>query len=231
MTKPIASKRTRRRSDRSSLRLLKKAPEPPIEITPEKAILCSALATFIRESSLSIKSPYFFLICGNHKKYLFLHTMLSIQKYSALLIGCDLVKCRIMSDGSTKVDCPEERWKRFLERYYLDNDGVGCSEATKGRFYLDALLKNHDYCSKDEGDDYDRSSCKYLMVALRIGKYATPGSAVKATAAIHDPIDPPKFNHKLRTAQRKLFNTISTVLSKFYFSCKSTCYGDVDHNG
>ena len=160
MARPSTSTRTRRRSDRSLQRLLKKAPEPPIESTPEKAILCSALATFIRESSLSIKSTYFFLICGNHKKGLFLHTMLSIQKYSALLIVCDLVKCRIMSDSLTKVDCPEERWKRFLKRYHLNNDGFGCSEATKGRFYLGALLGNRDYCSKGEDDDYDRSSCK-----------------------------------------------------------------------
>ena len=80
----------------------------------------------------------------------------------------------MMSDGSTQVDCPEERWKRFLERYHLDNDGVGYSEATKGHFYLDALLRNRDYCSKDEGSDYDRSSCNYLTVALRIGKYDTP---------------------------------------------------------
>ena len=164
---------------------------------------------------MAITSPYFFL------------TSDSVQKYSALLIGCDLVKCRIMSDGSTQVDSFEVRCKRFLERYCSDHGVDGCSEATRGYFFLDTILGNRENPSKDKDrcprdkrnhrDDYDRDSCRYGMAVLQIGKYANSGGTVTATTAIHNPNDPPNFNHKLGTAQCKPFNTISPELSKYVF--------------
>ena len=52
---------------------------------------------------------------------------------------------------------------------------------------------------------------------LRIGKYKAVGETVKVTLQINCEQQSPSFNHKNRTAQRKLFNDIRNDFMKYYF--------------
>jgi len=97
--------------------------------TPEKTIFCQAFANFIRQSSSIYEDPFFFLFSGNQKKSLFLHTMLGISEYSALLLGgCVLVGTKQMKDGTTLAESLLDKWHTILKRFYqLDSNGDGCS--------------------------------------------------------------------------------------------------------
>ena len=124
------------RSTRRSRHQKHERPPIPTEETIEKTVHCQSFASFISDSAASIDKPFVFLVSGNHKKSLFFRTMLTTRNYSALLLGCGLVKCREMSDGSIQVESSEAIWKDFLYRYHLDGSGDGCSEATRGNFIL-----------------------------------------------------------------------------------------------
>ena len=128
---------------RSSRRILDDRPSLPVEATPTKAVFCQAFAQFIRESSALATEPFFFLISGNHKKGLFYQTMLDVGSYSAMLLGCGLVRAKHMGDGKVTVMSSLTAWEDFLKRYHLDKDGDDHSEISKGEFNLGALLEKN----------------------------------------------------------------------------------------
>ena len=200
------------RSTRYSRQQNNERPSLLTEETPKKTVLCRSFATFIRDSAAAINEPFFFLVSGDHKKSMFFHTMLNIRNCSALLFGCGLVSCRKMANGSIQIESSEERWKSFLNRYHLDGRGDGCSDATRGEFYFDSSA------SQDEGGVSDIGSAKSsrknrkVIVALRIGKYQVAGETITATLAINDNANPPVFCPKMRTAQRRLFNSYLFLL-------------------
>lgn len=213
------SSKHQKRSARSSRRQNNERPEIAEEETGEKTLFCKSLARFIQDAADAIKDPFFYLTCGDHKKSLFYLTMLDIRKYCALLMGCGLVNCKRMSDGTIKVESSEGMWKAFLSRYLLDINGDGCSEASSGEFYFDAL-QDKDGCEKEEAvakSTESRRRKRKVIVAIRIGAYKNKGESIVATAAINDGADPPGFCHKMRTAQRRLFNSIAPELSNFIF--------------
>ena len=59
---------------------------------------------------------------------------------------------------------------------------------------------------------------------LRIGKYKAVGETVKVTLQINCEQQSPSFNHKNRTAQRKLFNDIRNDFMKFISTSESTMW-------
>ena len=126
-------------------------PSLPVEATPKKNIFCQAFAQFIRESSALASAPFFFLISGKHNKGLFYQTMLDIGSYSAMLLGCGLVRTKQMGDGNVTVMSSVAAWEDFLNRYHLDKDGDDVSEICRGDFNLDALFQKKDENGKGGG--------------------------------------------------------------------------------
>jgi len=84
----------------------------------------------------------------------------------------------------------------------------GICEVTRGRIKYASL-----------GDDRERRSHRNddNMSLLRIGKYVHNGEVIKATMQINDNVTPPSFNHKQRTAHRKLINDTRDIISKYMF--------------
>jgi len=127
-------------------------PEIPEEETPEKTLMCRAYAQFIHDESSAIDEPFFYLAAGS----LFFLTMIDIQEYCAILLACSLVNCKQTASSAIKVEWSEGMWKKFWDRYQLGVDGDGCSEATQGEFYYDAL-KDKDTKSKVDGESKEDS--------------------------------------------------------------------------
>ena len=82
-------------------------------------------ATFLADSSASLRRPYFYLIQSNGWKSLCLLTGLSVQDYSKLLLLSKLVRVRTNKDGSRLIWVVRDDWNTFLGRFELRGDIYG----------------------------------------------------------------------------------------------------------
>ena len=93
-------------------------------------------ATFLADSSASLRCPYFYLIQSNGWKSLCLLTGLSVQDYSKLLLLSKLVRVRTNKDGSRLIWVVRDDWNTILGRFELRGDIYGkggCVELTDGK--------------------------------------------------------------------------------------------------
>ena len=100
---------------RASSRLRKEQPTQPVEPTNRQQILRPALAQYFEDAGASIIEPNVFTVRGNNKWGLSYELQMGIRQYSALLLGCGLVKLK--ADG--KVEVPMKEWDNFLNGYHL----------------------------------------------------------------------------------------------------------------
>lgn len=118
-----------------------------------------------------------------------------------------------MTNGASPVSCSEDLWKDdFLVRYGLCHGIKGHCEVTEGGIHPKCMNEdNHEYLTKKE---YIKMHC------LRIGKYKNRGVTVKATAQINNDqfhSTSITFNHRHRSARRRLFNDIRGDFTKYLF--------------
>ena len=171
--------------------------------------MCRAWAWFIADASAAIEEPFWYLAAGQHRKSLLFLTMLDTRKFCALLLACGLVSCKRKDDGSIRVDSSEGMWRGFWDRYQLGSGSNGPSEVTKGEFYHDALQDATHRGAGTTVSAKSRIKMRKVLVAVRIGAHKIKGETKKATLAINDKVAPPLFSPKLRSAQRRLFNSIA----------------------
>lgn len=116
------------------------------------------------------------------------------------------------NNGASSVSDSEDFWRdAFLKRYGLFDGIKGHCEVTEGGIKRERM---------DE-DGVKSTKPQYIkMLCLRIGKYKHRGLTVKATTQINNGqfhSTSVTFNHKHRTARRRLFNDIRDDFTKYLF--------------
>ena len=104
----------------------------------------SILATFLADSSASLRRPYFYFIQSNGWKSLCLLTGLSVQDYSKLLLQSKLVRVRKNKDGSNLIRMDRNEWNLFWGQFQLRGDIYGqggCVELTDGKIKHAAIKR------------------------------------------------------------------------------------------
>lgn len=203
---------------RTSSRHCKKAPfPPPTENNDALLKVRLAFANFLISAALvrSDTTPSFYTIRGVHKWSLSLHLCMLPREYCALLIACDLVEVRKTALGGANVRLKMDKWKEdFIQRYIQKDKLIGdslCEFTTNNAIDIKALQDGSNSINRDGNPTYER------MALLRVGAYAVAGERVKSTLQINDRrTEPPRFDHRTRTAQRKLTNSIRRYISDIY---------------
>ena len=170
-----------------------------------------AFAAFLVSTATSSTSePSFYTIRGVHKWSLSLHLCMQPREFSALLIGCDLVKVANTSAGGVRVTLKTDTWDEFILGYVNKGEAaaLGKCEATHhNKICIDAL--------RDGTKDGKTDTSNYRQLSLlRVGAYGIEGERTKSTLQINDCREnPPKFDHRLRSAHRALTNATRPFVS------------------
>lgn len=179
----------------------------PTETCEDKLRFRIAFAEYLRASAESVNEAWWFTLRGRHQWGLSLHLGLDTRQYSALLLACGLVSTTKATPGASPVSCSEPLWREdFLSRYGLYDGIHGHCEVTTGGIDPNRIGSTKQTYTK--------------MLLLRIGKYNHKGETNKASSQINDGevhATDVTFNHKHRTAQRRLFNDIRDDFSKYLF--------------
>ena len=201
------------RSNRRHTRSRQKIPQPT-EQCKDMLHFRTALAEYLRSSSESVSESSWFTVRGRHQWALSFHLGLDTRQYSALLLACGLVNTTKTTKGASSVSCSSDAWKEnFLKRYGLFDGTKGHCEITEGKVKRKYIIMDDDI-NEYTTDDFVK------MHLFRIGKYKERGMTTKATTQINAgevPASSITFNHKHRTARRRLFNNINNDFSKYLF--------------
>ena len=147
-----------------------------------------ALTTFIKESADCIEDAYYLSIRGDCELSLCNITSLTVEEYSVLLLGSQMVRTKPKRDTLTVHTSDVDRWNPLLERHGLRHrdGGSNLAEATKlTKVCLDAFKR------RKEGAEFGEVH-KYMYL-VRIGWYKH-GDTTRAGLQLRYGVSPPEFN-------------------------------------
>jgi hypothetical protein len=164
-------------------------------------------ASFLSDASSALVEPYFYLLQLNGWKSLCLLTGLSVFEYSKLLLECKLIRVRRNRDGSTTILVEKDQWNYFLVNNNLRGDAYGrggSAELTDGKINMAAMKR-----LTGGGGDIKQNHFKKMFL-LRVGKIC-PGTSPPSNTAINNGSEPPRMNHDMRRAKKKLIQAVSQL--------------------
>jgi hypothetical protein len=124
----------------------------PYEADPDLLAIWSAVKQFFVDFSTIIADAYFFILKGLSNKSLCVHTNLSSEFYSALMLQCKFIGTRVTADRNVEVNVNADNLKDFLSQYGLHGpDSLRCSELDKGWVKVSEI--NEKYADDDTSDD------------------------------------------------------------------------------
>jgi len=142
------------------------------------------------------------------------------REFCALLIAGDFVELHKQNSGIVEVKLKNDQWKEFVKRYIQKDNKIGeslCEFTDTNTIYIDALKDGAKKVKRKKNAPYRQ------MALLRVGAYAVAGERVKPTLQINDCDEPPRFDHRTRTAHRLLTNSIRSVIDDIYLG------DDIEH--
>ena len=182
----------------------------------------SLFATFLKEASPALGSPYFWLVRTNGWKSLCLLTGLPPMDYGILLHQCQIIYIVNYKDGTREVKMDVDKFNTFLREYGVRGDPKlqdGCAELSNAHVTQLALKRNERDAKRTQSDnnnnnDEDKDDRVTLHV-LRVGKIPRGARPPKSTA-INNGEEPPRINRRMYNAKNNLAAALHKKLLMHY---------------